>query len=372
MLNRLCVALAALALASVASVSGQSPGALKSAEPFKLGTFLLNGRPAVGIVLRDSLVIDLTAANADLQLRPEYVPVALPSTMLGVIEQYEYGVQRRIYEIVNAMVADNRLTGATRPDYVRDVSTVRALAPIQYPSKMLHAAGNYYGHVNETATPEEQRKAAEARRKDRGTPYLFMKATRGAIIGNNDPIILPRGRTQIDWECEIGVVLGRVAKYVPAAQARDYIFGYTITLDMSDRGGRWGEKEPRQDWFVGKSHDTFAPMGPYIVPKEFYGDPMNVRQLLTINGKPMQDARSSDMIHNIGELIEFGSTVMSLFPGDVIAAGSPAGTGMSRSVRPEQVWLKDGDKIVATIDGIGTLTHTAVAEAPASRTSSQQ
>ena len=152
----------------------------------------------------------------------------------------------------------------------------------------------------------------------------------------------------------------------------DYIFGYTITLDMSDRGGRWGEKEPRQDWFVGKSHDTFAPMGPYIVPKEFYPTPMNVRQLLTINGKTMQDARSTDMIHNISELIEFGSTVMSLFPGDVIAAGSPAGTGMSRSVRPEQVFLKNGDKIVASIDGIGTMTHTAVAEATATRPTSQQ
>lgn len=108
-------------------------------------------------------------------------------------------------------------------------------------------------------------------------------------------------------------------------------------------------------------------MGPYIVPKEFYTDPMNVRQLLAINGKTMQDSRSSDMIHNISELIEFGSTVMSLFPGDVIAAGSPAGTGMSRSVRPEQVFLKNGDKIVASIDGIGTLTHAVVAETPKRR-----
>jgi 2-keto-4-pentenoate hydratase/2-oxohepta-3-ene-1,7-dioic acid hydratase in catechol pathway len=352
----------ALAASLIVPALGQSTGALKSSQPFKLGTFLIDGRPTVGVVLADRWVVDLVAANRDLQLRPEVVSIQMPAEMLGVIGQYEYGLQRRIYEIVNALSADGRLTGGTRPSFIHEAAQLRTLAPILYPSKMLNAAGNYYGHVSETSTPEEQKKVADQRRRDRGTPYLFMKAARGAIIGNGDPVILPRGRDKIDWECELGVVIGRTAKYVSAAQARDHIFGYTIMLDMSDRGGRWGEKEPRQDWFVGKSHDTFAPMGPYIVPKEFYGDPMNVRQLLTINGKTMQDSRSTDMIHNIFELIEYGSTVMTLFPGDVIAAGSPAGTGMSRSVRPEQVFLKAGDKIVATIDGIGTLTHAAVAE----------
>ena len=353
------------------SVSGQAP-AVRSAEPFKLGTFLIDGRPSVGIVLRDSLVIDLVAANRDLQLRPEYVQVPVPSDMLGVIGQYEYGLQRRIYEIVNALVADNRLGGSARPAYVRDVAQVKTLAPILYPSKILNAAGNYYGHVSEASTPEEQKKVAEQRRKDRGTAYLFLKPTRGAIVETGHDIVLPRGRDKIDWECELGVVIGRPAKYVTAANAKDYIFGYTIELDMSDRGGRPGEKEPRSDWFVGKGHDTFAPMGPYIVPKEFFPNPMNVRQTLTVNGKMMQDSRSSDMIHNIFELIEYGSSIMTLFPGDVVAGGSPAGTGMSRSVRPEQIFLKPGDKIVATIEGIGTMTHTAVAERGASPTTSSQ
>jgi 2-keto-4-pentenoate hydratase/2-oxohepta-3-ene-1,7-dioic acid hydratase in catechol pathway len=282
--------------------------------------------------------------------------------MIGVIERYEYGVQRRIYEIVNALVADNRLTGDRRPSYVHDAAKVRTLAPILYPSKILNAAGNYYGHVSEASTPEEQRKVAEARRRERGTPYLFLKPGRGAIVGNGDDIVLPKGRDKIDWECELAVVIGRPAKYVTAAQAQDYIFGYTIELDMSDRGGRPGEKESRSDWFIGKGHDTFAPMGPYIVPKEFYPNAMNVSQRLTINGKVMQDSRSSDMIHNVNELIEYGSWIMTLFPGDVVAAGSPAGTGMSRSVRPEQVFLKPGDRIVATIEGIGTMTHVARAE----------
>jgi 2-keto-4-pentenoate hydratase/2-oxohepta-3-ene-1,7-dioic acid hydratase in catechol pathway len=359
----------ACALAGVALSAQGNRLSLTSAEPFKLGTFDIGGRPAVGIVLRDNLVVELEAANRALERDPAVVSVPVPEDMRALIAQYEYGMSRRLYEIVNSLVSSNRLTGANRPAYVRDVTSVRTLAPILYPTKILNAAGNYYGHVSESSTPEEQRKVAEARKKDRGTPYLFLKPTVGAIIGTGDDIILPKGRDKIDWECELGVVIGRPAKYVTAAQAADYIFGYTIELDMSDRGGRPGETQPRSDWFVGKGHDTFAPMGPYIVPKEFFKDPMNVRQLLTINGKVMQDSRSSDMIHNIYELIEYGSSIMTLFPGDVVAGGSPAGTGMSRSVRPEQVFLKAGDKIVASIEGIGTMTHTAVAEQTAARTS---
>lgn len=349
----------------LAAAVASAQGPVRSAEPFKLGTFEIDGRPTVGLVLRDSLVVDIGAANRALERDPAVVQVPMPMDMRALIGRYEYGVQQRLYEIVNHLAASNRLAGASRPGYVHDLGRVRTLAPILYPTKMLNAAGNYYGHVAESSTPEEQRKVAEARRKDRGTAYLFLKPTVGAIIGNGDDIVLPRGRDKIDWECELGVVIGRPAKHVSAANARDYIFGYTIMLDMSDRGGRPGETTPRSDWFIGKGHDTFAPMGPFIVPKEFYGDPMNVRQTLTVNGTVMQDSRSSDMIHNIYELIEYGSWVMTLFPGDVIAGGSPAGTGMSRSVRPEQVFLKDGDQVVGTIEGIGTLTHKARAEAPA-------
>ncbi|HSL23843.1 MAG TPA: fumarylacetoacetate hydrolase family protein [Vicinamibacterales bacterium] len=354
------IVLSALLLAGggVSAQRGASP-----AEPFKLGTFAIDGRPTVGVVLRDSVVVDLAAANRELEQRPEFVRLAMPADMRALIGQYEYGLKLRLYEIVDALVREQRLDRDRRPSFVHDLAKLRTMAPILYPSKILNAAGNYYGHVSESSTPEEQRKVAEARRKARGTPYLFLKPTLGAIVGNGDDIVLPRGRDKIDWECELAVVIGRPAKYVTAAQAKDYIFGYTIELDMSDRGGRPGETEPRSDWFVGKGHDTFAPMGPFIVPKEFFADPMNVRQTLTVNGKMMQDSRSSDMIHNIFELIEYGSSIMTLFPGDVISAGSPAGTGMSRSVRPEQVFLKAGDRIVATIDGIGTMTHTARAEA---------
>jgi len=373
--NALFVLLAAMSVSGGVSIQAQGGGAGAVAEPFKLGTFRTTGQPFVGIVLRDSLIVDAGAANAELLMNPSVPAVQVPGDMKGIISAYEYGMQKRLYEIVNWVVRGNMLSGERRPAWVHDLAKVKTLAPILYPTKTLNAAANYYAHAGESQTPEEAKKIEAQLRANRGVPYLFMKPTVGAIIGNGDDIILPKGRDRIDWECEIGVVIGRPAKYVPAARARDYIFGYTISLDMSDRGGRPGETGQSRfgsDWFVGKGHDTFSPMGPWIVPKEFYGDPQNVRQMLTVNGKIMQDARSTDMIHTIPELIEYGSSIMTLFPGDVISAGSPAGTGMSRTVRTEQIFLKDGDKIVATIDGIGSMTHTARAEQPAAPTTSSR
>ena len=355
---------AGIVIAGVLFAAGDQAAA-QSGEPYKLGTFAIDGKPTVGVVLRDSIVVDLAAANREYETKNAAAPkVTAPAEMKDLIARYDGGVSQRIKQIVAGLVAAKQLDGGTRPAFVRNVSAVKTLPPIIYPGKSLNAAANYYGHAGETGTPEEQKKEADARRKDRGAPYLFLKAMEGAVIGSGDDIIMPRGRDQVDWECELAVVMGKKAKYVPAAQAKDYVFGYTIELDMSDRGGR-PEKEPRfggSDWFIGKSHDSFAPMGPWIVPKEFYRDPMNVGQTLTVNGNVMQDSRSTDMIHDIYDLIEYSSSILTLFPGDVISSGSPAGTGMSRSVRPQQIWLKPGDKIVATIEGIGTMTHTVKAD----------
>ena len=326
-------------------------------EPFKLGTFEIDGEPRIGIVLRDRMVVELAAANRELERRPEFAELPMPRDMKGLAGLYHIGYERRIYQIVNHVVGAKLLEGANRRGYVHDLAQVRTLAPLR-PRKILNAAGNYYGHVGESGTPEEQRKEAEERRRNRGMPYLFLKPP-SSVIANGDDIVIPKGRDKIDWECEIGVVIGQPAKNVPASQAKNHIFGYTIELDMSDRGGR-GEDPPRfggSDWLIGKGHDTFAPLGPFIVPAEFIKDPMNLKQTLTVNGKMMQDGHSSDMIHNIYELIEYASSVLTLEAGDVVAGGSPAGTGMSRSVRAEQIFLKPGDKIEGTIEGIGTLTH---------------
>ena len=226
------------------------------------------------------------------------------------------------------------------------------------------AVTDFYSHVDESGTPEERTEARRQRRENRGVPYLFLKPSRGAVIGNGDPIVLPDGRDRIDWEVELSTVIGRAAKYVTATEAQDYIFGYMVSLDISDRGGRPPGGNPiRSDWFVGKGHDSFAPIGPWIVPKEFYGDPMeNLRQTLSVGDEKMQEATAGDMIHTLYELIEYASSIVTLFPGDVINNGTSGGTGVGTAVRGEQRFLQAGEEIVVSIDEIGTLRMPVVAE----------
>ena len=252
-------------------------------EPFKVGTFEIDGSPMVGIVLRDNLIIELNAANHALERYSAYPEIPLPADMLELISRYDYGLKRRLYAIVN--VASEWL-GDDRPDFVHDVGDVRTLPPIMYPGKILNAAVNFYSHVQEAGTEEERQ---EGRREQRGVPYLFIKPSRGAVVGNGDEIVIPHGRNRTDWEVELGAVIGKTAKYVSADDAEDHVFGYMVTLDISDRGGRPPSGAPfTSDWFVGKGHDTFAPQGPWIVPKEFYGNPMEIlRQSLKVGDEQM-------------------------------------------------------------------------------------
>ena len=349
-----------LALASPVLCSAQVGPEVSSAEPFKVGTFEIHGVPHVGIVLRDSLVVDIAVANVALERNSVYPKIPSPANMLELIERYEYGMKRRLYEIVNNLVAGNMLD-ENRPGYVYDLAELRTLPPIMYPGKILNAAVNFYSHVNESGTEEERAEARRQRRENRGVPYLFIKPSRGVVIGNGDPIVIPYGRDRTDWEVELGTVIGRAAKYVSANDAEDYVFGYMVTLDISDRGGRPpGGNATRSDWFVGKGHDTFAPNGPW-----FCGDPMkNLRQTLSVGDTKMQEATAGDMIHTIWELIEYGSSIITLFPGDVINNGTSGGTGVGTAVRGSQRFLQPGEEIVATIDGIGTLRMPVVAEDP--------
>ena len=368
-MKRILILFATLVLAGTAVAQT----AMTSVEPFKLGTFEVTGEgdSRVGIVLRDELIIELDAANQALEQQADYVAIPMPADMKDLIGRYEYGLKYRLYEIVNHMVANERLSGGNRADFVHDVDDVRTLAPLM-PGKMLNAAVNFYSHVEEANTPEEQQAAAERRRANRGIPYLFIKPTEGAVIGTGDAVVIPWGRDRIDWEVELAIVIGRTAKYVSADNAEDYIFGYMVSLDISDRGGRPPNSRPGSDWLVGKGHDTFAPIGPWIVPKEFYGDPMvRLEQVLEVDGEVMQRAGPGDMIHSIYELIEYGSSIITMFPGDVLNNGTSGGTGAGTAVRGEQRFLQPGETIEATIDGIGTLVHPVAAEAaPPERTGS--
>ena len=370
-MKRTLILVAIAALTSPAIVMAQ---AMTSAEPFKLGTFEITGQgdSRIGIVLRDELIVELNAANSALEASPQYPALPMPGDMRELISRYEYGLKGRLYEIVNYVVNNNRLTGRNRAGFVHDVDDIRTLAPL-VPGKMLNAAVNFYSHVEESGTTGEEQEAAAARRRaERGIPYLFIKPTEGAVIGQGDAVVLPYGRDRIDWEVELATVIGRTAKYVSADEAQDYIFGYMVSLDISDRGGRPPNSRPGSDWLVGKGHDTFAPLGPWIVPKEFYGDPMeNLEQVLELDGEVMQRAGPGDMIHSIYELIEYGTSIITMYPGDVLNNGTSGGTGAGTAYRGERRFLQPGETIEASIEGIGTLVLPVVAEeVPPQRTGS--
>ena len=343
----------------------QSGPPQESVEAFKLGTFEVEGQHRLGIVLRDELVVDLISANTALQNDTRFSKVAMPSDMLELIERYESGLKYRLYEIVNDLIHNNGLEGPGKSDFVYEASDLRTLPPIMYPSKNMNAAVNFYTHACEGCNEEELAARTRERQENRGVPYLFLKPTRGAIIGNGDDIVMPYGRDRIEWEVELAIVFGTEGKYISASRAYDHVFGYMVAMDVSDRGGRPpGGYGSGQDWFVGKGHDTFAPQGPWIVPKEFYGDPMErLHQSLVIDGVTVQEARAGDMIHNIPELIEYASSLITVFPGDVLQSGTSGGTGAGRVQRATgSGYLQAGETITASIEGIGTLTHTVVAE----------
>jgi 2-keto-4-pentenoate hydratase/2-oxohepta-3-ene-1,7-dioic acid hydratase in catechol pathway len=359
MLSRLTLLVFATAAMAAAPLSAQ----MEIAEPFKVGTFEIDGAPTVALVLRDQYVVDVNRANVALERDPRYPAIPVPHDMTDLISRYEYGMKARLYELVNHLVENDMITGS-RPAYVYDLDDVVTLPPIMYPGKILNAAVNFYSHVNETGTDEERAESRRQRAENRGVPYLFLKPSRGAVVGNGQPIVLPWGRTRIDWEVELGAVIGRAGKYISANDAEAHVFGYMVTMDISDRGGRPPGGNPlTSDWFVGKGHDTFAPQGPWIVPKEFYGNPMEIlRQSLDVGDERMQEATAGDMIHSLWELVEYGSSIITLYPGDVINNGTSGGTGMGTAVRGEQRFLQAGEVISATIEGIGTLTHPVVSE----------
>jgi 2-keto-4-pentenoate hydratase/2-oxohepta-3-ene-1,7-dioic acid hydratase in catechol pathway len=343
----------------------------QTVTPFKLGTFQIQARTFVGIVLRDSVVVDFAAASRAITPASN---VVLPTDMKDLIARYDSGLRDRIVQVVRSV---NARTGA-RPAYVYDLTALKTMPPIMYPTTMLNVAVNYTEHGAEMAARDATRAAEtpqgsappgtksapgiwERKTNDnRWNPYMFMKSST-AVIANGESIQLPVGRTDIDWECELGVVIGRRAPRVPATSARDYIFGYTLENDVSDRGGRGDTRFAGSDWLIGKSHDTFAPMGPFIVPKEFVSNPQALAIKVILNGNVFQEGTSADMIHNVYEQVEYASNIMTLRPGDVIATGTPPGVG---SAKKPPVFFKAGDSLSCTYEGIGTLVNPVVGPAP--------
>ncbi|MGQ0734753.1 MAG: fumarylacetoacetate hydrolase family protein [Acidobacteriota bacterium] len=357
--------LTAGAAACTRATDAQSGGA---PVPYKVGTFERGGQPLVGLVLRDTQVVDIAAANTAFEAANASAPrLTPPSDMKDLIARYDAEWKGRLASIARVVAS-----AANPPAYAHALDTLKILPPMR-PSLILNAGGNYVEHSEGIAAQQRRAGAAPApaspavtapgiwERKDgdtRDNPYLFQKSPT-VVTGATDPIVMPRGRTNIDFECEFAVVIGTRAKYVPIANALDHIFGYTIEIDVSDRGGRGDRKMGGSDWLVGKNHDTFGPLGPFIVPKEFMPDPMNTRHTFTLNDQVMQDSNTSRMSHNIFELLHYASNILTLSPGDVIAGGSPAGTNIERA---EPRWMRAGDTARCAIEGIGVQTHAVIAE----------
>jgi 2-keto-4-pentenoate hydratase/2-oxohepta-3-ene-1,7-dioic acid hydratase in catechol pathway len=341
----------------------------QSVTPFKLGSFSDDGRVFVGAVLENNTVIDITSANVSIALGEIYV--ASPIDMKDLINRYDAGLRVRIIEIINSVNSD---TADSRPSYVYNLNDLKILPPIMYPRTMMNTALNYTEHALEMedvrddgvdgsaapgyATPGTSRPASiwEPSSGDRRwNPYMFIKLP-SAIIAHGESIQVPQGREQIDWECELGVVIGKTAKSVRPGYAADYIFGYTLEMDVSDREGR-GDTRYGSDWLIGKSRDTFAPLGPFITPKEFISDPTDLDIKFVLNGRTMQDSNTNLMIHNVFEQVVYASNIATLLPGDVLATGTPSGVG---SARTPPIYLKAGDRTSCSYEGVGTLENSVV------------
>ncbi len=195
--------------------------------------------------------------------------------------------------------------------------------------------------------------AAEAGMQVPSEPVLFMKAT-SAMCGPDDPTIIPRGSQKTDWEVELGVVIGKPAKYVDEADALDHVAGYCVINDVSERAF---QVEMEGQWCKGKGCDSFGPTGPYLVTADQVPDPQNLHMWLDVNGERMQDGSTATMVYGVAHLVSYLSRFFTLHPGDIISTGTPPGVGMGK--KPPR-FLKAGDVVTLGIDGLGEQRQTVV------------
>ena len=236
------------------------------------------------------------------------------------------------------------------------VTEVSLLVPNPRPNKLLLLAGNYAKHIEECGGAAVER--AET------FPYVFMKPPSTTLNHPGAPVKIPRSSPdRIDWELELGVVIGTGGKHIAEADALDHVAGYTVFNDISDRGYRPNPdrkerpRDPHFDWLHGKWHDTSCPCGPCIVSSHAVPDPQNLAMQLRVNGELKQDASTAQQIFPVAAVIEFVSQITTLEPGDMISTGTAAGVGNA-----SKTWLKPGDRIEATIESIGTLVSPVEAE----------
>ncbi len=278
----------------------------------KLVTFsAADGKLRPGVLMEDAgLVVDLTAVG-----HPDTLAViAAGLTTIGNFSAY--------------------------PGY--RLSGVRLHAPLVNPPRIFAIGLNYRGH------------AIESKMELPRFPVVFFKL-QTAIVGPGEPIVLPKNSTQPDYEAELAFVIGKGGYRIPAAEWRDFVYGYTIVNDVSARDIQMSTSQ----WSLAKSFPTFCPMGPAIVTADEIDDPHALDIGLGINGEVLQNSNTRDLVFGVPELIAYISSITPLLPGDVVSTGTPSGVGMGRSPRR---WLRPGDTVTVTVEGLGSLTNPVMAE----------
>ena len=305
----------------------------------KLATFMKNGKSSVGTVVGGGrLIIDLQeAARANGKDQDVF------ADMITFLESNGRG-RELAQHLINRGGSDN---------WVFKLEQVRLLAPVPSPRKLFAVAGNYAEHIEEGG--------GVLMPQDKETPRIFMKPPSSAVIGQGDSIRIPPVAQAIDWEGELAVIMGKRAKAVKRDKALDYVAGYTIMNDVSERKLRiWNRSDSRPqdqwfDWLNGKWYDTFAPLGPWMVTNEDIPNPQTLEISTYVNGEQKQHCSTAQMIFPVALIIEYLSAMVTLEPGDVISTGTVAGVGAVSGQ-----FLQPGDLVRIKISGIGELSNPVV------------
>ena len=324
-----------------------------SSTPFALGTFAAaDGKPFPGLVLHDKV------------FQPSALPIlAEAGSILSLLENWEENFATLEWEVASLDEASGI-----------PLEQLRVLPPVNLPRQVFCSGANYKKHVidlivdegggpaSENMTTEERRVWATKMMDDRaanGYPYMFSKPV-SVVTGAYDHIVLPPHAKAPDWELELGVVIGRKARRVSKDDALNYVAGYSIVNDITNRDHvfrRDAVKAMGSDWVAAKGSPTYLPFGPYLVPAAFVPNPQDLQLTLKLNGEIKQDESTADMIFDIARQIEYLSGLVELWPGDVICTGSPAGNGTHY-----KRFLQEGDVVETTITGLGMQRNVCVKE----------